>query len=83
MLQISVQTGGFYNEEKPLEGFSLMHEGGVEAVDYNINDLIPVRDLPKGVRCDRFDLPLPEYLATFAPMKEAADKYGIKFAQMH
>lgn len=83
MLKISVQTGGFYNEAKPEEGFALMHEGGVEAVDYNINDLIPVRELPKGIRVEQFDLPIEEFLATFAPMKEAADKYGIKFAQMH
>jgi len=83
MLQISVQTGGFYNESRPEEGFALMKSCGVEAVDYNINDLIPVRDVFKGARVELFDRPMDEFLAYFAPMKDAAEKSGVAFAQMH
>lgn len=83
MLSLSVQTGGFYDESRPAEGFAFLRECGIEAVDYNINDLIPTRELPKGVRAELFDRPMEEFLAYFAPMKEAAEKNGIAFAQMH
>ena len=83
MLKLSVQTGGFYDEAKPAEGFAFLASCGIEAVDYNINDLIPTRELPKGVRAELFDRPMDEFLAYFAPMKAAAEKNGISFAQMH
>jgi len=83
MLKLTVQTGGFYDESNPAEGFDFLGECGIEAVDYNINDLIPVRELPKGVRVELFDRPVDEFLAYFAPMKEAAARNNISFAQMH
>ena len=83
MLQLSVQTGGFFKESSPAEGMAFLSRCGIEAVDYNINDLIPVRDIFKGARAELFDLPLEEFLAYFAPLKEQAAKNGIAFAQMH
>jgi len=84
MLSVSVQTGGFYQESNPAEGFAFMKECGIEAIDYNINDIIPVRDIIKNsARCELFDRPMEEFLSYFTPMKEEAEKSGVKFAQMH
>ena len=38
-LEVSVQTGGWYDESKPNESMKFIKECGFEGVDYNIDGL--------------------------------------------
>ncbi len=83
MLEISVQTACWWNESDPEGSFRFIKECGFEAVDYNIDNHLPAACIPKGELTPFFDQSVEELLAYYAPIKAAAEKYGIRFAQMH
>ncbi len=82
-MKISVQTGGIFNavtndrdflEEK----FKLISESGFEAVDYNINHFVNIKNNDYFWNKDTDEL-----LDYFRATKEAADKYNVEFSQAH
>ena len=83
MLEISVQTACWLNESDPDASFRFIKECGFEAVDYNIDNHLPADCIPKGELTTFFDQSVEELIAYYTPIKAAADKYGIRFAQMH
>lgn len=83
MLEISVQTAWWWNESDPEGSFRFIKERGFEAVDYNIDSHLPSAGIPKGELTTFFDQSVEELIEYYRPIKEAADKYGIRFAQMH
>lgn len=85
MLKISTQTAGWYNREDPNGSFAFIHECGFEAVDFGIDGYLPVRkyETQTGIPESVFDKSEQEVIDFFEPVKVAADKNGITFAQMH
>lgn len=86
-LLVSVQAAGWLNPMldagKGEEGFKLMKECGVEALDYNFEAKLPHRLIESGDKGTFFTQSMEEILDYFKPIKTWADKYGIKFAQSH
>lgn len=83
MLEISVQTACWWNESDPEGSFRFIKERGFEAVDYNMDNHLPADRIPKGDLTTFFDQSVEELIEYYRPIKAAADKYGIRFAQMH
>ena len=85
MLKISVQSAVWYDRKNPDASFEFIRSCGFEAVDFNIDHYLPVRTamasdtLPSSI----FDKSTEEVLEEFAPLKAAAEKHGVSFAQMH
>ena len=84
MLEISVQTGGLqYNDLNADEVFGMLARAGFEAMDFNIDPHLPGNAITKGPLTDFFDQSVAELLAYYRPVKEAAERHGIAFGQMH
>jgi len=83
MLEIAVQTLGFYEESKPRESMRFIHECGFEAIEYNINDLFRGDALKALQRSPFFDQSIEELQEYFKGLKEAAAEYQVKIGQMH
>jgi len=82
-LKISVQTGGIFrattNDRDFLEEkFKLISESGFEAVDYNIDHFVNLKNN------DYFwNKEIDELIEYFSVTKGAADKYNVGFSQAH
>lgn len=83
MLEISVQSACWYSDNDPDAGFKFIKECGFEAVDFNIDNHLPPSAITKGPLTDFYDKSVEELLEFYRPIKAAADKYGVAFAQMH
>ena len=85
MLEISVQSAGWYDKNDPDGSFAFIKDCGFEAVDFNIDHYLPVKTLTKSETAPSsfFDQSTEDILAFFTPLKEAAEKHGVAFAQMH
>ena len=85
MLKISVQSAGWYKKDDPDGSFAFIKKCGFEAVDFNIDHYLSVKTLVKSEAepTSFFDQPIEDILTFFTPLKEAAEKHGISFAQMH
>ena len=83
MLEICVQSGKWYQENDPEWSFRLIHECGFEGIDYSMNLLLDCKELLKGIPSKFFDQSTEEMLAYYRPVKEAAQRYGVKILQMH
>lgn len=84
MLKIAVQSGGgWFNEKDPEGSFRYIRECGFDAVDFNINNKLPSDKLKKGILTDFFDQPIEDIIEYYRPIKEAAEKTGVSFCQMH
>jgi len=83
MLEISVQSGNWYQENDPEGSFRFIRECGFEAIDYNIDQFLEPQDIREGKPSAFFDRALEDLLAYYKPMKEAADRYQVAVSQMH
>ena len=84
MLEISVQTGGLqYNDLNADEVFGMLAAAGFEAIDFNIDPHLPGAAITKGPLTDFFDRSVEELIDYYRPVKDAADRHGIAFGQMH
>ena len=80
---ISVQTGDWYDESDDDTSMRMARECGIEALDYNIDHVLSPHKLLKGEKFPQCDLPVEEFVACYAPLKAASEKYGIAISQMH
>ena len=80
---VSVQSGDWYDESNDDASMRLAAECGIEAIDFNIDHVLSPRGLLKGESYPRCDLPVEEFVACYAPLKEASEKHGVAIAQMH
>jgi sugar phosphate isomerase/epimerase len=62
---------------------AIAQECGIEALDFNIDHVINPAEYVKGKEFPLCDKPTEEFVENFAPLKAAAEKYGIAFSQMH
>ncbi len=82
-MRIGVQSGYAYSDADFESGLSVLKEVGFDAVDFNIDNKISVRALTETGKNEFFSKPLSEILDFYRPQKEAADKIGISYCQMH
>ena len=87
MLKIATQSYGWYDHNDPEGSISFIKSCGFDAIDFNIDALIPVNEMAKSKECGPyesfFDKSTDEILDYFAPMKAAAERHGITFCQAH
>lgn len=86
-LLVSVQAAGWLNpmlaEGKVKEGFAMIKECGVEALDYNFEAKLIGKQIYASEKGDFYTKSVDEIIEYLRPVKEAADEVGIKFAQAH
>lgn len=84
-MNIGVQSSPWFKYEDPDASFKMIKECGFNAVDFNIDGLLSPRALAKSQAplASFFDKSDEEILEFFRPVKEAAEKNGIVFSQMH
>lgn len=80
---VSIQSAEWYDENDDEKSMAFAKECGIEALDYNIDHVINPWEYVKGKKYPLCDKPLDEFVAHYAPLKAAAEKYGIAFSQMH
>lgn len=85
MLKIGIQTAGWLDLNAPEAYFKMVREAGFDAVEFNADELIPtLRQMSKDPQnvtsvLEKSEAELSEF---FAPVKAAAEKYGIAIAQL-
>lgn len=84
-MRIGVQSARWYEESDPDGSFAYIRSLGFDAVDFNIDHYVPVGNMKKSETLlpTVFDGTVEEVLAYFTPLKEAAEKHGVAFSQMH
>lgn len=85
MLKIGIQTAGWLDLNAPDEGFKTVSEAGFDAVEFSADALLPtlrqmVKD-PQNVT-SVLEKSEEELKELFAPVKAAAEKYGVTIAQL-
>lgn len=85
MLKVGVQISGWYNKDDPDTSFAFIKSCGFDAIDFNIDHYLPIGTLAKSEDAPTsfFDRSVEEILEYFTPVKNAAEKHGIYFSQMH
>lgn len=81
-LEVSVQSGNWYDECRPEESIRFIKECGFEGIDYNINNLFE-QTFDKENLTSFFDKSLEELFQYFEPLKNAAQKYEVNISQLH
>lgn len=87
-LQISVQTGDWYDElfngdERAEEAFRFIRECGFDTLDYNIDHTLRGNVINDGTLNDFYDAEIPELLERYRPVKEAMERTGVQMGQAH
>ena len=86
-LMRSMQTGVWYKEmggdENPEAAFAFIKECGFEAVDFGLNMHIHTLKVRAGEVHGFYDADVETLLDYYRPIKAAADKAGVAFAQAH
>ncbi len=85
MRRIAIQSNPWLDMNDPLASLSWIKERGFDGIDFSLDVLIPAgKMLTEGeVLPSVFDRPLSEFLAYFAPLKEASEETGVAVCQMH
>lgn len=83
-MKIAVQTGGILERFGIDDGFRMIKEAGFDSVDFNIDTLLPGKNIRDGICECVLDAPIEDILENIIrPYKEAAAKYGVTFYQAH
>ena len=86
-LMLCVQSGVWYQamggDDDPESAFRFLKECGFEAVDFNLSMHLPTDQIRIGQVHGFFDGETDSLVDYYRPVKAAADKYGIAFAQAH
>ena len=86
-LMIAAQNSIWYNayggDENPEKAFAFIRDCGFDAVDFNLAAHIRAGEVRQGNVHGFFDASLEELLEYYRPIKAAADKCGVAFAQAH
>ena len=80
---IAVQSASWYDMNDDEKSMARAKECGIEALDYNIDLVINAYEFAKGAKYPFCDKPVDEFVAHYQPLKAAAEKYDVKFSQMH
>ena len=80
---ISVQSGNWYDVSNDDASMRYAKECGIEALDYNIDNVINTTKFSEGEVYPICDLSLDEFVKHYTPLKDASEKYGVAISQMH
>jgi sugar phosphate isomerase/epimerase len=80
---VCIQSGDWYDESNDDKSMAIAKECGIEALDFNIDHVIDPGEYVNGKEFPLCDKPVDEFVAEFASLKAASEKYGIRFSQMH
>ena len=84
MIKVGVQSGDWYDYERPLESLEFIKSCGFDAIDLNIDNRVDTQRLAKeGISLNFFDKTAKELCEYFAPLREATKKTGVSVSQMH
>ena len=83
MAVIGVQTGGVTQIYGIDGAYRIIKEAGFDAVDANLDELMPYRAIAHKEHVPAFDAEGEESLKYFQPWKDAAEKYGVLNSQAH
>lgn len=84
MLKVGVQSGDWYDYERPQESLEFIKSCGFDAIDLNIDNRIDTTRLQKeGIYPNFFDKTAEEICEYFATLREATLKTGVSISQMH
>jgi len=82
-MEICVQTSDILDVFGIDEGFRMIKEAGFDSVDFNIDHTLSYGAILRGEKVDIYERGEQALLDATIPYKNAAEKYGIKFNQMH
>ncbi len=82
-MKIGVQSAPVLDDLGVDEGFRMLRGCGIESVDYNIDHELSGHDILAGRRSGIFYRSESEVMAYYAPIREAAERYGVGIHQVH
>ncbi len=82
-MKICVQTAPLVDKFGIDGAFAMISKAGIDGVDFNIDTELPGRNIREGIPSDLFSKSDKEIIEFARPYKEAGEKYGIYFHQMH
>ena len=82
-MQIGVQSGHIYDDADYEQGLQMIKDAGFDCIDFNIDTKLSIGRLAEKGENPFFSRPLEEILAHYKPQKEAADRLGLRYGQMH
>lgn len=86
-LRVSVQTGNWFDNLFGLENadaaFAFIKACGFDAVDFNIDTVLPGSAIRSGELTPFYDASIEELCAYYRPLKEAAKKHDVLIGQTH
>ena len=83
MLRISCHPGQIFKRVGYDEGFAMLREAGIEAIQYGMGaELLSKKMILKGAP-SILDGPMDEILEFVRPVKEASKKYNVAISQVH
>lgn len=87
MVKVGIQSEGWYDHSNAIASFEYIKSCGFDSVDYNIDEYLDYALCKKmsieGICPTLFDRSTEELLEFFKPLKEAAEKTGVRIGQMH
>lgn len=83
MAYIGLSIGNIFTTDTPEEVFKMYHDCGLNAVDFGLDNFYNPWAVARGSKDGLFEKSWDEIISFFRPYKEAADKYGIAFQQLH
>ena len=82
-MRISIHPGNLFTNYGIDEGFRLLHENGVEAIQFGMGALMMSAKTVRENGPSVMDGSIEEILAFARPYKEAAKKHGVAISQVH
>ncbi len=85
---ISVQTLYWYHktfggDQNADESLAFIRSCGFDAIDYHFEGLYSYGQITSGMKNPVYDLPTPELLEYYSPLKKAMETHGVAISQAH
>lgn len=82
-MYIGVQSGYIYGDNDFEKGLQMIKNAGFDCIDFNIDEKLRIGSLAQKGENPFFSKSVEEILDFFRPQKEAADRIGVRYGQMH
>jgi len=82
-MKICVQTAPLVQKFGIDAAFEMISKAGIDGVDFNIDTELPGKNIVNGQPSELFSKTDAEIIEFARPYKEAGEKYGVYFHQMH
>lgn len=82
-MRIGVQSGYIYDDSNYEAGLQMIKDAGFDCVDFNIDTKLRIGALAEKGENPFFSQPVEKILDYYRPQKQAADRIGVRYGQMH